>query len=88
MSAGAPESDGFVVDAAILAEAFDLTLEETRRRMRGGQIVTRSETGQGEDAGRWRLTFRHADRALRLVVDDSGEILEKSTSRTGHPNLK
>lgn len=76
----------FVVDALVLADAFDLSVEETRHRMQGGQIASLCETGEGEDAGRWRLTFRHQGRALRLIVDRRGEILGKITFPVGHPN--
>lgn len=76
----------FVVEALVLADAFDLSVEETRHRMQGGQIASLCETGEGEDAGRWRLTLRHQGRALRLIVDRRGEILGKSTFPVGHPN--
>ncbi|SFD31962.1 DUF6522 family protein [Tropicimonas isoalkanivorans] len=79
--------DQFIVDAQMLARAFDLSVEETRNRMQGGQIASLCETGEGEDAGRWRLTFRHQGRALRLIVDTRGAILSKSTFPVGHPNI-
>lgn len=78
--------DGFIVDAQVLAKAFDLSPEETRARMQGGQIVSLCESGEDEDAGRWRLTFRHQGRALRLIVDADGEILSRSTFPAGHPS--
>lgn len=71
--------DEFIVDAQLLAAAFGLSAEEIGTRMRDGRITSRCETGQGEDEGRWRLTFRHHDRALRLVVDEQGRITAKST---------
>jgi hypothetical protein len=70
--------DGFVVAARVLAEAFGLTEEEVRDKMRAGAIVSRCETGVGEDEGRWRLTFHHDGRALRLVVDDRGMVLKRA----------
>lgn len=73
----------FIVDAQVLATAFYLSLKETRVRMQNGQIVSLCEAGEGEDAGRWRLTFRHAGRALRLTVDAHGEVLNKSTYPVG-----
>ncbi|MGB7322751.1 MAG: DUF6522 family protein, partial [Albidovulum sp.] len=33
----------------------------------------------GEDAGRARLTFHYRDRALRLVVDQTGAILKRAS---------
>jgi hypothetical protein len=78
------DGDQFVVDARVLAKAFDLSLEETRARMRDGLIASSCESGEGEDAGRWRLTFRHQGHVLRLVVDSHGEILSRSTYPVGH----
>lgn len=70
---------GFAVSAALLAEAFKMTEDDVRLAMREGTLTSRCEAGLGTDAGRWRLTFRHADRACRFTLDASGAIL--STSR-------
>jgi hypothetical protein len=67
----------FVVDAALLADAFGLSEGEIKARMRDGAITSRCETGVGEDAGRWRLTFHHGDRACRFIVDESGKVLKR-----------
>lgn len=79
--------DRFIVDARVLADAFGLSPEETRTRMQGGQIASLCEQGQDKDAGRWRLTFRHQGRALRLTVDADGKIISKSTYPVGHQNM-
>jgi hypothetical protein len=68
----------FVVDAAVLAAAFELPEDAVREAMADGRIHARCEMGMGEDAGRWRLTFRHGGRTLRLVVDAAGTILARS----------
>ncbi|GIT86845.1 DUF6522 family protein [Roseobacter sp. OBYS 0001] len=72
-------ADGFVVDALVLAEAFALEPGDVQKLMRIGEITSLSETGIGEDAGRSRLTFHYGDRAVRLVVDQSGVILKKTS---------
>jgi len=74
---------GFVVSAALLAEAFKMTEEDVRLAMREGTITSRCEAGDGADAGRWRLTFRGAGRVCRFTVDASGAILSKSTFPAG-----
>jgi hypothetical protein len=66
------------VEAALVAEALSLTEDDLRERMRAGRIVTRCERGEGEDAGRWRLSFVDGHRILRLTVEDSGAILGRS----------
>lgn len=85
MSGVERDGDRFVLEAQVVARAFGLSPEETRRRMREGQITSLCEAGEEEHAGRWRLTFRHQGRALRLVVDEKGEILNRSTFPIGAP---
>ena len=75
----AREGSGFVVPAVLLAQAFGMTEDRIRQAMRDGSLTSICEAGVDTDAGRWRLTFRHADRACRFTVDDAGTIL--STSR-------
>tara|TARA_R110000868_G_scaffold80018_34_gene227446 strand:- start:159 stop:470 length:312 start_codon:yes stop_codon:yes gene_type:complete len=71
--------DDFVVDATLLAEAFNLQPEDVQTLMRSGQITSLCETGTDEDAGRTRLTFHYQDRAARFVVDQSGTILNQAS---------
>lgn len=68
----------FAVDAAYLAEAFGLDPARVPALMRENRITSRCETGQGADAGRFRLTFFHAGRALRLTVDADGRLLSRA----------
>ena len=72
------DGDGFVVDATILSVAFGRPATEIRVSMQDGSITSRCETGSGADAGRWRLTFYHKGRALRLTVNAEGEILKRA----------
>ncbi|GAB4390201.1 DUF6522 family protein [Albidovulum sp.] len=69
---------GFVVPPPLLAEAFGIDEAAVKAAMQGGAMTSRCETGVGEDAGRWRLTFRHGDHALRLIVDADGRILRRA----------
>ena len=73
------KAEDFVVDAALLAQAFGLSQDEIRDRMRAGTITSRCETGEGEDAGRWRLTFHLGDRACRFIVDRDGNVIKKAS---------
>ena len=79
MSGIAMEADGFVVDAEILGTAFELDPATVPDRLRMGEITSRCEAGEGEDAGRWRLTFYYGGRALRLIVDAQGTVLSRQT---------
>lgn len=69
---------GFVVPAILLAEAFGLTESDVRESMRTGALTSICGAGVGTDAGRWRLTFRYINRALRFTVDEAGTILSSS----------
>ncbi|RDW12511.1 DUF6522 family protein [Paracoccus thiocyanatus] len=69
---------GFVVEAQELAAGFGLEPGRVPELMRDNRITTRCETGEGEDAGRHRLTFFYDGRALRLTVDDAGTILSRA----------
>lgn len=71
-------SDGFILDAGLLADAFSLTEDEIKKLMREGVITSRCENGIDEDAGRWRLTFYYGDRLCRYIVDDKGRILKRT----------
>ncbi|WP_111734479.1 DUF6522 family protein [Roseovarius amoyensis] len=79
MNAVTRDGDGFVVDAALLAEIFGLSEAGVRRGMRDGAITSRCETGTGSDAGRWRLTFTHGGRTCRLTVDEHGKVLFRAS---------
>ncbi len=74
------EFDGqsFSVDAALIAEGFGIGPAKVQSLMRSRKITSRCERGIEQDAGRYRLTFRHHDRALRIVVDERGEILQRT----------
>lgn len=69
----------FTVDADLVSAAFGLEPADVPALMRAGGITSRCETGIEEDAGRWRLTFYHGGRALRLTVDSGGRVLKRAT---------
>jgi len=76
MSAVSFSGSSIIVDAALVAESFGLPEKKLRSLMRAGTITSRSETGQGEDAGRTRLNFIFGNRVLRLIVDAEGNQIE------------
>lgn len=69
---------GFVVDAKLLAEAFKIDAADVQSQMKSGAITSVCEQGVDADEGRWRLTFYHDNRALRLTVDQAGCVLSQS----------
>lgn len=67
--------DEIQVDAAIVARALKLAPRELQARMRAGTVTSRCERGEGEDAGRLRLTFFSDTRRARITVDENGSVL-------------
>jgi hypothetical protein len=75
------------VDASVIAEGLDIALPVLRQQMRAGKITSLSERGIDADAGRHRLTFFSEHRRFRLVVDDSGAIIQRSALDFGDAPL-
>lgn len=70
-----PTTNGFSVEPADLARLFERDPDEIRRMMRDGTMTCLVERGEGDDAGRFRVTFRDGIRRARLVVDTEGNVL-------------
>jgi hypothetical protein len=71
--------DGFTVPAEWIAAGLGLAPAEVGDLMRRGEITGQCEKGVDADAGRWRLTFHHRGRRLRLTLDDEGRLLKRTT---------
>lgn len=74
------EQDAVSIDAAVVAEGFAIEPARVQPLMHSGAITSLYERGADEDTGRHRLTFFHGKRCLRLVIDATGNIIERSTS--------
>jgi hypothetical protein len=81
-------ADGtFEVDANVVAEGLGIGVPLLQAEMRSGKITTLSERGVDADAGRHRLTFFSEHRRLRLVIDERGTIIPRSTLDFGDAPL-
>ena len=69
---------GVTIPAETLAPYFGVSPADVLSLMRTGAITSRLEKGEDEDAGRYRITFWHAGRRVRLICDDGGEIINVS----------
>jgi len=76
------EEGAVSIDAAI-AEGLAIEPALVQPLMHEGKITSLYKRDANEDAGRHRLTFFHKKRCLRLVIDATGNILERSTSDVG-----
>lgn len=79
---GVPE-----IDAAVAARAMKFAVEYFLRQMQRGAIRGRVERGTGDDEGRHRLSFRHHDRELVMVVDETGQIVSQELTMSA-PRLR
>lgn len=75
------EAGGFEIEAAYLAEQFLLDPSQVPELLRSQRIIARCERGEGEDAGRYRLTFRFGASRLSLIVDEDGEVIRRTAVR-------
>jgi hypothetical protein len=67
------------IDAAILAEGLGLVASLVPVLIRNGEITSLCERGVGEDEGRHRLTFFYQGKRCRVIVDNEGRLLQRST---------
>ena len=64
------------IDASVVAQGLGLEPPVVRTLMREGKITSLCERGIEEDAGRYRLTFFYTSRRLRILVDETGNIIQ------------
>lgn len=67
-----------VIDAGDLGLLLGLEPAAVQDGMRRKEITSRYEIRQGEDAGRFRLTFFHARTRLRLSCAEDGTVISRS----------
>jgi hypothetical protein len=70
---------GIQVEAQLISDGLGIDLASLQAGMRKGKITSRYERGIDEDVGRHRLTFFIHNRRFRLIVDDTGGVVQRST---------
>ena len=81
------EGDAVQVPAAVIAHGFDLETPMVQSLMRSRELTSLCEKGENEDIGRYRLTFFYMNRRFQLVIDSTGEILQRSVIDFGDREL-
>jgi hypothetical protein len=77
-------ADGDIqIDAAIVAAGLGILPARFMEQLQEGKITNLCEKGVDQDNGRYRLTFYAGNRRFRLVIDESGAILQRSTINYG-----
>jgi hypothetical protein len=80
------QADGFQVDASLVAEGLGVEVSRVPALLRSGEITSVCERGVGDDEGRYRLTFFHRGKRLRLVIDEGCRLIRRSIIDFGdHP---
>lgn len=64
----------FVLPAEMLAQRFGWPIKTLRDYMQRGLVTSHVERGEGEDAGRWRLSVRCGNRRWQAVVETDGTV--------------
>src|SRR5580693_9146299 len=75
------------IDAAVIGQGLNVEPCLVQTLMREGKITVLCERGVDEDAGRYRMTFFHENRRFRLVVDEEGNAIQRSTVDFGDRQL-
>ncbi len=71
---GLEEAGEFQVPTDMLAERFGWTAQTFHNMIGRGLVASRVERGEGEDAGRWRLTVRCGNRRWQAIVEQDGTV--------------
>ena len=75
----------FQIDSAIVARGLKLAVPHFLAEMRRGHVHGLVEKGEGEDEGRYRLSFRYRGRQLQLIVGDDGCVIGDSLDLRAPP---
>ena len=81
------DNEAVQIDAAIVAEGLGLAPSVLQEEMRAGRITSLAERGVDDDAGRHRLTFFSDHRRFRVVIDQTGAIIQRSAIDFGDSML-
>lgn len=73
------QGDTIEVDAAVIGKGLGLAPAQVQPLMRQGAITSLCERGADADEGRYRLTFFHKGRRLRLLVDETGRLIQRAS---------
>ena len=68
------------IDATLIAKGLRMDPEALRAAMQKGLVTRTVEKGEGEDAGRFRVTFYSPTCRLRLLFTAEGTLLQTSSA--------
>jgi hypothetical protein len=65
--------DGFIIEVETVARNLGLTPDAFWREMKRGIVYGVVERGEGDDAGRTRLTFRYRAQSWSVTLEDTAQ---------------
>lgn len=66
------------IEASVIGGGLGIEPSQVQAQLREGKISTLCERGIGEDQGYYRVTFYCGKRRFRVLIDESGNIIEDS----------
>lgn len=81
------EDGAFTVDALIIGEGLGVEPARVQGLMREGKIMSLCERGIDDDAGRYSLSFFYESVRFKLIVDEAGNVIQRSTVDFGEHRL-
>jgi hypothetical protein len=79
MTSNEHEKDALCIDVTIIGKSLGIDRSLVHTRMREGKITSLCERGVDNDAGRYRLTFFFENRRFRVIIDEAGKVIQRST---------
>ena len=73
---GAVNARTMEIDARVIGAGLGLEPAQVQALMQAEKISLLCERGTGEDHGCHRITFYHAGRRFRILIDTAGRIFE------------
>lgn len=75
----------FEIDGAVVARGMKLPVARFLAEMRRGNVHGLVEKGEGDDEGRYRLSFRYRGRQLQMIVGDDGGVIGEALDLRASP---
>ena len=66
------------IEASVIGGGLGIEPSQVQAQLREGKISTLCERGIGEDQGHYRVTFYCGKRRFRVLIDESGNLVEES----------
>lgn len=73
------EDGAIEIDVAVIAKGLGIEPGLVQVQMQNGEITSLCERGVDDDAGTFRLSFFTEHKRLRVIVDEAGEVIRRTT---------